>query len=1349
MGFDIECIIDIHSYPGEYFCPVCRTLVYPTEAFQAQCTHLYCKPCLVHIANGSKACPYDGYLVTESDSKPLGDSDKALAEKVGKVKVHCLYFRSGCTWEGTLSDCPSHCSGCSFGHSPVICNRCGIQIVHRQVHDHAQICPGGYDGQQAVVGASGLTKSGTTSTTVTALANQTVAQPGAPVPQAQNPQNVSATQAQNPQNAPATQAQNPQNVSATQLPGQNANLQANANAPAPVVAPASMPAPDQWYQQQYQQYYQQYGGYDPYQQQQYYPQQQPFQQYQQHAVQVQAQHQSHVYSQAVLPPQPLAQAQAQPQGPQPHMQLQPPQQTNPVAQAAQQPHLQPQAQGQAQPPPQPQPQMPPQAQAHAQLPPQGQAKANAPVQALAPNYQVNSQQQPHPAMRPQTQIPLQPLPPPPHGQSSQPPQFPQAAGMRPPGQHQQVHQYQQGQGQMHHPQGSQAHIQPHMHPQTQAYAQSSSQSNVQGQHQAQLYQSHSQLPVFHSQTNQTAAPAAPPQAPHAPVPPVSGHHSYQQPQTGPKMQPGAPQQHAVLQHPASGSLHPVQAYGQVPQQPTPIRAPHSHGSFPQQQTSAPLPLQSQVPGIPLAPHQQFLPHGQQPAHPIQHRPVIQPVQHAPPHNYAQQQQFSAPFHGQFHQQGHPPQQPSMQSQMQMRPPGPPQPHQSGNYNGTPGMPNQGMPLQSHSSSYGGSGPPGQSGPAQGDLTLSSINQNYAKSTVPEKSATVKEIRSPSKVLAEKGFEGDSMKEEAGIGVNGTLVKDADDSPKDGLLKSVVKQEQSDLMGSREQSNEGKPFEAGGVENETRKDEIQTSSDSVPLKQADPENLMKLSKTAGLLSGNFGNETISVSNLEVHALPPRSHGSQQERSQSQVLPHHSSTLGPQGSGAFPHPGQSVNLTEGKVSGNLGGPPKSFEPQSGLQGSALNTLADARGIMGKHHPLPLPFEYQYGSQHVVRPGEVAMSSDQMLGPGDWRPPTRPHADEPNHLRMNGVAAPDPSMFGTRDENSKSLPKEHLNPFVRDPPRTFDQGPHSRFLPQHPSGGRGRGDMFGPVSEYGHPHIKPFPYHSPGRDYLGSPSRGFGGSSSFHRGTSAFEDINSREAHRFGEGSRSFNLSSDSIRNPFRDGRFPPLTGHLQRGDIDDPGNPRFGEHRAPGSLHNQIGGDDVFGPDGPGHLMKGKFSGPGYLSGHFSMGENAGPGTLPGRGRAGEVTGNFPHPPFSESVRGDMPSFLHLGEPPMRNNYPYHGMPNAVHFSGGMDSFDQSRKRKPISIGWCRICEFDCETVEGLEMHSQTREHQNMAMDMVKRIKLQNKKKQRAAGGHMVHEGGSRTRKGGTVGHGNKP
>lgn len=60
---------------------------------------------------------------------------------------------------------------------------------------------------------------------------------------------------------------------------------------------------------------------------------------------------------------------------------------------------------------------------------------------------------------------------------------------------------------------------------------------------------------------------------------------------------------------------------------------------------------------------------------------------------------------------------------------------------------------------------------------------------------------------------------------------------------------------------------------------------------------------------------------------------------------------------------------------------------------------------------------------------------------------------------------------------------------------------------------------------------------------------------------------------------------------------------------------------------------------------------------------------------------------------------------------------------MDPFEHSRKRKSSSMGWCRICRVDWETVEGLDLHSQTREHQKMSMDMVLTIKQQNKKRQK--------------------------
>ncbi|GAA0148511.1 hypothetical protein LIER_07932 [Lithospermum erythrorhizon] len=255
MGFDIECIVNIQSYPGEYFCPVCRTLVFPNEALQSLCTHLYCKPCLAHVANTTKACPYDGYLVTEADSKPLVESDKALADNIGNVKVHCQYRRSGCTWEGVLSESSSHCSGCTFGNSFVICNRCGIQIQNRQVHDHAQTCSG--------------------------------------PPQAVDANNAALSTSQ------------------AHISGQALNQQANTISQTGSVAPTATPTLDPWFQQQY---YQQSVGYNTYQQsyQQYYPYpQQLGQTYQQ------GQYNSQAYVQPqpvpLVPTQPQPSQQPQPQ----------------------------------------------------------------------------------------------------------------------------------------------------------------------------------------------------------------------------------------------------------------------------------------------------------------------------------------------------------------------------------------------------------------------------------------------------------------------------------------------------------------------------------------------------------------------------------------------------------------------------------------------------------------------------------------------------------------------------------------------------------------------------------------------------------------------------------------------------------------------------------------------------------------------------------------------------------------------------------------------------------------------------------------------------------------------------
>lgn len=50
--------------------------------------------------------------------------------------------RRDCQYEGQLSDCTTHGTTCAYGNSPVVCNHCGTQIVHRQVQGHAHLCPG-------------------------------------------------------------------------------------------------------------------------------------------------------------------------------------------------------------------------------------------------------------------------------------------------------------------------------------------------------------------------------------------------------------------------------------------------------------------------------------------------------------------------------------------------------------------------------------------------------------------------------------------------------------------------------------------------------------------------------------------------------------------------------------------------------------------------------------------------------------------------------------------------------------------------------------------------------------------------------------------------------------------------------------------------------------------------------------------------------------------------------------------------------------------------------------------------------------------------------------------------------
>ncbi|CDP20825.1 unnamed protein product [Coffea canephora] len=1384
MGFDIECIIDIQKYPGEYFCPVCRTLVYPNEALQSQCTHLYCKPCLAHVANNTRACPYDGYLVTESDSKLLIESDKALAENIGKVKVRCLYHRSGCTWEGPLSECTLHCSGCSFGSSPVICNRCGVQIVHRQVHDHAQSCPGVYQVQQADA-AQVVASSGLTAATGAANQNQATSQAGAPTSKAQ----ISHI-------APPPL-----------VPGQNSNQQANANSQ----APATVPTTDQWYQQQYQQYYQQYAGYDPYQQAytQYYPYQQlAVQQYPPQVLGQQPQIQ--VYAQAAAQVQPPSSSQPQVH---PQTQSQPLNPGQPIAQA--------------QPPPQPHP-VQSQIKTQSQVQPHGATLIHS--QPLAPQgqnqVQANPQQLPHPAVQSHAQIPAQansiPGLPAPQTQhynqpQAQPQPQPQPHPVQPQPQHVQA-QYQQPHLPMHHPQPSLVHLQSHMLTQTQPQAQPQPQPQsqphpqLQPQPQPQVQpQPQLQPHLRPSLPNQPTVPSAQPQPLPSSGHAVSGYQSYLQPQP--------PQQQPIPAHPASVSLPSGQMQGQVFPQPPLMRPPSQVPVLNQQQ--AQFQSQVQVSSMTTTQQQQFHPQAPQLSHPNQQHPVIHSNQHGLPQQYAQQQPFSNSAQGQLSHHN------LVQQQSQLHPQGPPpmmqqsfnaypqlqqnvanasvvQSQQPHNYVGRPLMPHQGAPSQPQPFQQSSSGfisgaqiRPGQFGPYQ-----QSPNQNYANKTnnqlltasdqqilqsgmtstsgvllrqgdgVSDKTNVVFEAGLPSQNDAEKvanasrvdSVEMKPLKSDVGISYEQDAARESTENSRKS--ESLVRDAGSELHGGIDGS--GQPLTKLPLREERVGYSLEHSSDvksNEVAKQRDTIGDVRTDdvephKDQKAIFVKAGDESLQAStgpvNQQKSAGPPILQSGPPVGPPSRTqLPGYPAMPGrPQGSGLLPQPRQPLNSNEQFQSpllrqphdvlpggipalgstATFGRAPVPFGPP---QGPALTALppgsADPRGgIMGRapqHGPaetemLPKQRQSHFDGEHTKIPGSFERG-----------PLGHPSGVEPNALRMNGKLGLEKSSLGSQDDRFKALPGEHLNPFTREPTwprdlgsRPLDRGPHglnydarptldsagggpaSRMLPPfHPSGGPG-------MARHDVEHLVP---RSPDREYLGM------------------------KAHSHGEGSRR-NLPLDPQGNPILETRFLPLPGYQQRGDHEGPEALRYGEHRVPGP-QDHIRRTDLFGQDiPPSHFRRGELLGPGNSTSNF--------GPFPGHTQMGEISGptNLPHNfQYGEPFAGDKPGGQQLGEPGSRGSFSLQGFPSDGPYAGDMSTFDNSRKRKNMSMGWCRICKVDCETVEGLDRHSQSREHQKMSLDMVMSIKLQNKKKFKASNDRAGRELGNKKRNFGQEGRGKKP
>ncbi|XP_028788064.1 uncharacterized protein LOC114744049 [Neltuma alba] len=228
------------------------------------------------------------------------------------------------------------------------------------------------------------------------------------------------------------------------------------------------------------------------------------------------------------------------------------------------------------------------------------------------------------------------------------------------------------------------------------------------------------------------------------------------------------------------------------------------------------------------------------------------------------------------------------------------------------------------------------------------------------------------------------------------------------------------------------------------------------------------------------------------------------------------------------------------------------------------------------------------------------------------------------------------------------------------------------------------------------------------------------------SSVYDFDGRDPRHFG----------DSFGSAFRDSRFSNLPSHFHRGEFEGPGSMRVGEH----PRGEFIGQDDF-----TGHFRRGDRLGPHNMPRHLPFGEPLGFGAPAGHVRAAELGGRHSFESFNRGNRSGHPR---LGEPGFRSSFSFPGFPNdGGLITGDIGSFDNPKRRK-ASMGWCRICKVDCETVEGLDMHSQTMEHQRMAVDMVKSIKQNAKKQKLTPSEQSSIEDGSKSRNASFEGRGNK-
>lgn len=456
------------------------------------------------------------------------------------------------------------------------------------------------------------------------------------------------------------------------------------------------------------------------------------------------------------------------------------------------------------------------------------------------------------------------------------------------------------------------------------------------------------------------------------------------------------------------------------------------------------------------------------------------------------------------------------------------------------------------------------------------------------------------------------------------------------------------------------------------------------------------------------------------------------------------MGPlgQGPGHLPPPhvgGARTALGEPLARPGMGGPPP-------------GPLDTPNRMMGGPHFMP---EDQMGKPPNINAmeGEAHKRSGFYDGrqPEPHRPLPTDHAPygEPNVMKMNGRSGNMPASgmhdsaftHGLPEDRFRPLPEDRFKPFPEEgfkgPPRdeTFrpsalDPGRHivnrrefEEDLKQFPRPAHLDGEV--------PPRFDGYLSSSRPVDRMSLPSGGVNALTSRPLPGAPFPPgIGGPDIHGdIGDRDRQVGLHEHPGRR--HDGTFP----HPDRLNLVS----EFGRHRADGLPPLRSPGHfgrDV--PDAlPSQLRRGLDGGPPNHSvpSNLRGSEIGGPQNMPSFFRGGAGFGGFrSHLDISESGGpGNLPPHLRTGDPSFNGRF------NPGSREGDIDSFEQTRKRKAGGMVRCLICKVDCDTVEGLELHSQRREHQKMAMEIVQNIKKENAKKLRTSENVTPFEDANKSRK----------